>query len=89
MQIYIFRYFRILILGYTDFFILRYLYTQIFRYTTIQVYKYRWETCASTYIQIIYIKEVFRIFASDVHEVHTKSSRSSHKMFTFYAPNRG
>lgn len=87
MQIRIFRYSRILIPGYTDLFILQYLYTQIFRYTTIQVYKYRWETCASTYILCIYIKEVFLISASDVHEVHTKSSRSSHQMFTFYAPN--
>lgn len=89
MQICIFRYFRILIPGYTDFFILQYLNTQIFRYTTIQVYTYRRETCASTYIQSIYIKEVFLISASDVHEVHTKSSQSSRQMFTFYAPNRG
>lgn len=89
MQICIFRYLHILIPGYIDFFIFRYLDTQIFRYETIQVYKYRGETCASTYIQSIYIKEVFQISASDVHKVHTKYSRSSHQMFTFYAPNRG
>ncbi len=87
MQIRIFRYFSILIPEYTDFFILQYLNTRIFKYATIQVYKYRRETCTSTYIQSIYIKEVFQIFASDVHEVRTKSSQSSHQMFTFYAPD--